>query len=159
MDAPELRLEGDFTSKLVGKSMASISPDKPIEGCVDVVPRWNQFYRIGSQAFALPEAAWEYCEPMYYGLRENSIEFPAVRTALGSFAIINPLQFLSKGSDPAEICDLRNAGSIFRIEAFDPATVFCLEGLPVPNDEFKNLYARFAFEGLHFQEIWCSASA
>jgi len=153
--APELVLEDGLTERLIGDSVIPLSPNAPFKGSVERLVDWTQFYRIGSHAFALSEEAWEQCEAMYYALRENSIEFPAVRTAVGDFAIIHPLQFLPPSEDPSQICDLKYAGSIFRIQSRPPQEVFCLEGLAVPDDEIRHVYKAYGFTGLLFEEVWC----
>jgi hypothetical protein len=152
--APELILEGGLAERLVGESVTRLSPDRPFEGHVERLADWNQFYRVGTNAFALSEAAWDNCEQMYYALRENSIEFPAVRTASGDFAVIHPLQFLPQSHDPSQLCDLTYASTIFRIRSRPPLEVFCLEGIAVPNDEIKRACDIYGFTGLIFEEVW-----
>lgn len=155
--APELILEGGVADKLVGESVAPLSPDKPFVGHIERVAGWNQFYRVGANAFALSEDAWDNCEQMYYALRENSIEFPAVRTASGDFAVIHPLQFLPPSDDPSQICDLTYASTIFRIRSRPPQDVFCPEGIAIPNDEIKRAREIYGFTGLIFEEVWSGA--
>lgn len=152
--APELTLEGGIAEKLVGESVAPLSPAKPFIGHVGRIEGWNQFYRVGTHAFALSEAAWIHCEQMYYALRENHIEFPAVETASGYFVVIHPLQFLPPSDDSSQICDLTYANTIFRIRSRPPQEVFCLEGIPVPNDEIKRACEIYGFTGLIFEEVW-----
>lgn len=152
--APELILEGGIAEKLVGESVAPLSPDEPFIGHLKRVEAWNQFYRVGTNAFALSEDAWEHCEPMYYALCENSIEFPSVANRNGDFRIIHPLQFLPPSDNPSQVCDLTYAGTIFRMQGRPPEEVFCLEGIAVPNDEIKRAYEIYGFKGLIFEEVW-----
>lgn len=154
--APELVLEGGIAEKLVGESVVPLSPNKPFVGHITRIANWTQFYRVGTNAFALSEEAWDNCDQMYYALRENSIEFPAVRTADANFAIIHPLQFLPPSDDPSQICDLTYAGSIFRLPSSPPQEVFCLEGMAVPGDEIKHACEKHGFIGLIFEEVWRS---
>jgi len=152
--SPELFLKGGITEKLIGESVASLSPNNPFMGRVEHHAPWNQFYRVGSAAFALAEEAWDNCEQMYYALHENNIEFPAVRTAAGYFVVIHPLQFLPPSDDPSQIGDLTYASTIFRIRNRPAQEVFCLEGTAVPNDEIKRAYEIYGFTGLLFEEVW-----
>jgi len=154
--APVLWLDGGLENKLVGKSVAPLSPDAPFLGRVDRREPWTQFYRVGGNGFALPEEAWDQCEAMLYAMRENDIEFPGVRTADGNFTIIHPLQILPPSNDPNSICDLRYASTLFRIQTRSPLEVFCVEGSAHahPNDEIKRAYEIYGFQGLIFEEVW-----
>jgi hypothetical protein len=152
--APELILDESIREKLIGESIACLSPDKPFMGRIAEHREWTQFYRVDGCAFALSELVWDHCEELYYALRENSIEFPAVRTPSGDFAIIHPLQVLPPTDDPLHICDLTYAGSIFRIHGRPLDEVYCLAGLANPEDEIKHLYEKYGFTGLRFEKVW-----
>jgi len=152
--APELILEGGLAEKLVGESVIDFSPDESFRGHVSNLGDWTQFYRVGTDAFAISEEAWENCMDMYYAITENNIELLSVVADGSDFRVIHPRQFLPPSEDPKQICDLTYAGSIFRIEGRPPQEVYCLEGLAVADDEFKHCYEKFGFTGLIFEEVW-----
>lgn len=152
--APELFLEDGLGVDYVGKSLIELSPNDAFKGEVTRIAEWTQFYRVGFNAFALLEAAWEHCMEMYYVITENDIELLSVEAAAGDFRIIHPRQFLGAVDNQSLICDLTYASALFRIQNRDPREIFCLEGMPVRENEFKFTYERFGFTGLSFEEIW-----
>lgn len=151
--APELVLENGVAEKLAGESVARLSPDKPFVGHVERLSDWTQFYRVGTNAFAVSEEAWN-CEDMYYNIAENNVELLAVKAGSAYFIVIYPMQFLPPSEDPSQICDLTYVNALFRIQSRPPQEVFCFEGMANPDNEFKHTYEKFGFTGLIFEEVW-----
>ena len=154
VQAPELTIFGINEEILVGESLIGLSSEKSFEGSVNQLSEWNQFYRVGNDAFAITEEAWENCMDMYYTIIENDVELLSVVANGQDFRVIHPRQFLPSSNSPDEICDLTYVNALFRIENRLPREVFCFEGMSVQGNEFKYNYDQFSFKGLSFEEVW-----
>ncbi len=152
--APAVDLDSDTVERLNGESLIHLSPGESFSGLVSEIKEWNQFYRIGSNAFALSERAWENCMEMYYVVIENDVELLSVVAGGVDFRVINPRQMMPRSEHAAQICDMTYINSLFRIQDRPSQEVFCFEGLAVKGNEFKFCYEQFGFLGLIFEEIW-----
>ncbi|MEN3943397.1 hypothetical protein WJU23_19000 [Prosthecobacter sp. SYSU 5D2] len=152
--APELILDGSVAEQLLGESVIHLSPDKSFQGKVSEVKEWKQFYRVGSNAFAISEQAWVHCMEMYYVITENDLELLSVQAGGNAFRVIHPRDVLPPSDDPSKICDMRYIGCLFRIESRPHQDIYCYEGMAVPDNEFKHCYDKHGFTGLLFEEVW-----
>jgi len=147
---PYARRFEEFT----GESLIELSPNDSFRGQVSDVRAWNAFYRIAPGGMAISEEAWLHCMDMYYVITENDVELLSVQTNVGDMRIVNPREYLPVSSDPSIPCDLKYANTLFRIEGRPRTDIYCLEGLAVPDNEFKYYYEKFGFSGLEFELIW-----
>ena len=153
-DAPELILDPELSNMLTGQPLSQISPDKPFSGKITDLKNWNEFYRIGKNGFTISEEAWNHCMEMYYVITENAIELLSVRAGNTDLRIINPLQIIPRSTSSDQLCNMENINSLFRLKSNSDSGIFCFEGLPVPENEFKHCYEKFGFHGLTFEKAW-----
>lgn len=149
---------GSIVEAFDGQPLASLSPDEPFVGTVERECSWSQLYACGEDAVAFTDAAWESSEDMYYVFSIGGCEILGAQAGDTWFSIINALDFAPRARTAAEPFDVSSSfyAPIFRIHD-RPRQIFCLEGTPVPGDEFKHAYDTHGFQGLTFQEVWSEA--
>ncbi len=151
--APGLPYSGEM-SRFQGESKAALSPEAAFEGKVRGDYVWNEFCLFAPGALAVPEAAWERCEEMYYNLASGGSELLAVSVSGQNFWVINPTTFAPMRDGGGPQVDFEGFFSVlFRIPSSPKSEIFCMSNPEASGDDFKKVYEENGFNGLMFEEV------